>query len=309
LTPYHYYAIIRVMNTRRWIFAAFALFIALSWACKNEAEETPPPATVDAETDDADSGDNGKTDTGDDEKTDPGYTDLPEEQPDLKTALSTLFDKAAADTLVFADVEDFFTKCHLNTDMREYYDFDEAWVEIKEEDFPAFKANILLLLAEEKTCAYTFQNYGKNAVSDAAQEAYRAISGAALLTSHKESAHALPDGVFTSGTIPAAGQSVWYKFEAAEGCSYETLWADSAANSALFSPEPTCNVNVSAYTGDGSLVFLYFEAGNQPFLCRPGAAKPETISGITGTVYLRVSAKASGATGTFAIKVTNVTEE
>jgi hypothetical protein len=85
-----------------------------------------------------------------------------------------------------------------------------------------------------------------------------------------------------------AGEVQWYMFTAAAGTTYRIQWNGAAPQG---DGAKTLPVVVSAYTDDGALIF---EDKTE------GWTTPETLSGLTGTVYLKVEG-ADGAGGTFAL--------
>jgi fibronectin type 3 domain-containing protein len=87
---------------------------------------------------------------------------------------------------------------------------------------------------------------------------------------------ALSNDSWTEGEIVASGDVHWYSFDVAEGSTYLVEWNYNDGSYTLPS------ANVSATLADGSWLSL------------------PTVSGVTGTVYLKV--EAYGQTGTYAIK-------
>jgi hypothetical protein len=101
----------------------------------------------------------------------------------------------------------------------------------------------------------------------------------------------------TEGTM--ATQVDWYKFEAVSGTTYKLQWADSweKPDGSTY----TAVVRVSAFKSDGTPI-----TGIQKTTL--GWKTPKTISGVSGTVYIRVEAYISSIngnpyTGTYGIKV------
>jgi hypothetical protein len=95
--------------------------------------------------------------------------------------------------------------------------------------------------------------------------------------------------VWQTGAI-AADESDWYSFTAASGTTYKVQWDDSIQGTATYS----ANVNGSAYRADGTAFFtdLY-----------NSYTTPQTITGYSGTVYLKVTPYFSGPLGTYAVRV------
>jgi hypothetical protein len=116
----------------------------------------------------------------------------------------------------------------------------------------------------------------------------------------KETATALVNGEWTSGTaISPAGDVDWYQFEAASGQTYSLTW-DGKEGSWYNggSGNYTGYIKVSAYQSDGSTAL------NGILNTESGYSSPKTISGYTGTVYIKVQGYSSSYTGTYAIKYT-----
>ncbi|GHU07384.1 hypothetical protein FACS1894151_01630 [Spirochaetia bacterium] len=113
----------------------------------------------------------------------------------------------------------------------------------------------------------------------------------------KETADTLINGTWTSDTaISPAGDVDWYKFTAASGKTYSLTWDGGSYTGG--SGNYTGYIDVSAYQSDGSTVL------NSILNATSGYSSPKTISGYTGTVYIKVRGAGSGSTGTYAIKVT-----
>ncbi|MDR2021538.1 MAG: hypothetical protein LBQ14_12315 [Treponema sp.] len=97
----------------------------------------------------------------------------------------------------------------------------------------------------------------------------------------------LTETVWAEGTLNA-GEAQWYTFTAAAGAAYRVQWNGAAPQG---DGSKTLPAVVSAYTGDGGLVF-----GDKT----EGWTAPETLSGLDGIVYLKVEG-AGGAGGSFAV--------
>jgi hypothetical protein len=83
-----------------------------------------------------------------------------------------------------------------------------------------------------------------------------------------------------------------YTFTAQAGTTYSIQWADSGQYG-VYTPAPTCDINVTAYQSDKATTF-FSNAGS-------AFTTPKTISGYSGTVYLKVN---SWHFGTYAIRYT-----
>jgi fibronectin type 3 domain-containing protein len=99
----------------------------------------------------------------------------------------------------------------------------------------------------------------------------------------------LSDNVWIDGEITTSGDVKWYSFTASEGSAYQVQWNDSYQGDRT----KTLDIKVSAFEADGSPIFQTVDSG---------WTSPRTVSGVTGTVYLKVEAYSSGNTGTYAIK-------
>jgi hypothetical protein len=100
----------------------------------------------------------------------------------------------------------------------------------------------------------------------------------------------LSDNTWTDGEIATSGDVHWYSFTASAGTSYQVQW------NAQYYGDGTKTLYyayVSAFKADGSYIFQQ---------ALDGWTSPRTVSGVTGTVYLKVEAYPSGYTGTYAIK-------
>jgi uncharacterized repeat protein (TIGR02543 family) len=97
-------------------------------------------------------------------------------------------------------------------------------------------------------------------------------------------------------------EEAWYSFTADSAKTYKILWADSY-RSGGYSPTPTCDIKVSAYRSDGTTSFFteVDDAYNSS-----GSATPQTISGYSGKVYVKVQGYSSSYTGTYAVKYYSV---
>jgi len=103
-------------------------------------------------------------------------------------------------------------------------------------------------------------------------------------------------GTQTNGTISSATQVNWYKFTAVSGTTYNVQWEDSYQQSgSIF----TGDIKVSAFNSTGAPISGFQNIDS-------GYTTPKTVSGVTGTVYLRVEAFSvvSAKTGIYVIKVT-----
>jgi len=101
----------------------------------------------------------------------------------------------------------------------------------------------------------------------------------------------------TEGTLSTATQVVWYKFTAISGTTYNVQWADSYQKPDGSSY--TGDIKVSAFKNDGTPITSFQNVDS-------GWTTPKTISGESGTVYLKVEAYIYGSTtktGTYGIKV------
>ncbi|MHC6204665.1 CsgG/HfaB family protein [Breznakiellaceae bacterium SP9] len=106
----------------------------------------------------------------------------------------------------------------------------------------------------------------------------------------KETAITLTNGVWTNNTrISPTGDIDWYKFEATNTKIYFLTWDDRDGSGTYPS-----DIKVSAFESDGSTALSGILNADS------GYSSPKTISGYTGTVYIKVT----GSTGTYAIKVT-----
>jgi hypothetical protein len=98
----------------------------------------------------------------------------------------------------------------------------------------------------------------------------------------------LSNNIPVTGTIATSRNVQWYSFTAAEGSSYQVQW-----NTSLTNPEESTitlpSANVSAFKADGSDIF------------KEESDTPQTVSGVIGTVYLKVKGQ---DTGTYTIKYT-----
>jgi hypothetical protein len=124
-----------------------------------------------------------------------------------------------------------------------------------------------------------FNSIGEGTQSQAVSIAYAAESTIIDLTS----------GTSLDGSISSAGESDWYKFTADSGKTYEVKWNDSGQGDKT----KTVDIRVSAFKSDGSSIF-----SNQD----SAWTTPQTISNVSGTVYLRVNTYSSSSTGTYAIE-------
>ncbi|GHV88017.1 hypothetical protein AGMMS50267_03770 [Spirochaetia bacterium] len=120
-----------------------------------------------------------------------------------------------------------------------------------------------------------------------------APTAAASEGSTRATAIPLTANTLTDGSITAGGEK-WYSFTAASGTSYEVSWQDSdqKASGASY----TLDVKVTAYAGASTTAITSFDAVDR------GYTTPKTISGQTGTIYLKVVGYNSTTSGTFAIK-------
>jgi hypothetical protein len=92
---------------------------------------------------------------------------------------------------------------------------------------------------------------------------------------------------WANGTISSGGEIQWYTFTASEGVTYQVQWNDYYGDGTKTLP-----ASVSAYTSDGSVIFLEQTSG---------LTNPRTVAGVTGTVYLKVRGEESDAVGSFAV--------
>jgi len=84
----------------------------------------------------------------------------------------------------------------------------------------------------------------------------------------------------------------WYTFTAANADKiYSIQWVDTDEYGA-YTPVPTCDIKVTAYQSDRAATFFTDKDR--------GSATPQTISGYSGTVYIKV--KGYGSTGTYTIR-------
>jgi hypothetical protein len=97
----------------------------------------------------------------------------------------------------------------------------------------------------------------------------------------------LADGQWHNGNMTVSGPE-HYRFPVTAGTLYEVYWNDSDWGSGK-----TCDIRVSAYTSSGSGIFTN---ENSAF------TTPKTISGQSGTIYLKVEGWNPGNSGTYAIK-------
>jgi hypothetical protein len=105
----------------------------------------------------------------------------------------------------------------------------------------------------------------------------------------------LSAGNWVNASITESGEVDTYTFTAQSGTTYNIYWADSSQYGA-YNPTPTCNISVTAYQSD--LATTFFADQNSAF------TTPKTISGYTGTVYLKVKGDWPSTAGTYAIRYT-----
>jgi hypothetical protein len=98
---------------------------------------------------------------------------------------------------------------------------------------------------------------------------------------------------WTAGSLSDSGQEVWYGFSASDGTTYYVEWNDSYRGDGT----KTGDIKVTAYTSSGSILF------NQIDSAYSGSdSSPQVISGVSGTIYLKVEGYLSSSTGSYAIK-------
>jgi len=95
----------------------------------------------------------------------------------------------------------------------------------------------------------------------------------------------------------ATGEAKWYKFEAASETSYRVQWKDKYEKSD--SDTYTAWIKVTAYQSDGTT-----KISNIDESASLGLTLPRTVSGVSGTVYLKVEPYSSNASyaGTYTIR-------
>jgi len=113
--------------------------------------------------------------------------------------------------------------------------------------------------------------------------------------SSKEQAILLSITQWKNGSV-AKGEAKWYKFEATSETSYRVQWKDK--NDKPASDSYTSWVKVTAYQSDGTTNISTINGANY------GWEKPKTVSGVGGTVYLKVEPDSSSASyaGTYTIR-------
>jgi fibronectin type 3 domain-containing protein len=99
---------------------------------------------------------------------------------------------------------------------------------------------------------------------------------------------ALSDNTWTDGEIVTPVDVKWYSFTASEGSTYQVQWNTRYNGDGTYTLP---YANVSAFTADGDYIF---------YPTSDGWTYPQTVSGVTGTVYLKV--EAGGSAGTYAIR-------
>jgi hypothetical protein len=104
---------------------------------------------------------------------------------------------------------------------------------------------------------------------------------------------ALTASTWKEAAISISGEVDWYQFTAASGTTYYVEWDDSYNGSGSYDGD----IRVSAWKADGTPIFTNVDAGY-------GESYRKTISGYTGTVYLKVVEYNSSYIGTYAIKYT-----
>jgi hypothetical protein len=124
-----------------------------------------------------------------------------------------------------------------------------------------------------------YNSIGEGTQSQAVSIVYTAESTITTLTS----------GTSHDGSISSAGESDWYKFTADSRKTYEVKWNDSYQGDNT----KTVDIQVRAFKSDGTYIFSQDSAWKTP----------QTISNVSGPVYLRVTAYSTG-TGTYAIEYT-----
>ncbi|MDR1250067.1 MAG: hypothetical protein LBK63_12290 [Treponema sp.] len=87
------------------------------------------------------------------------------------------------------------------------------------------------------------------------------------------------------------GKEAWHLFQA-NGSDYYVSWNDRDAQT-----DKTCDVRVTAYTSNGSVV-----SGWQSYGEDSGWTTPKAVSGQSGTVYLQVKGNSDTSSGTYAVK-------
>jgi hypothetical protein len=93
-----------------------------------------------------------------------------------------------------------------------------------------------------------------------------------------------------------SGEVHWYRFTAGEKTDYRVQWNGAPPQG---DGTKTLPVSVNAYAGDNTLIFENKTAG---------WVSPETISGIQGTVYLRVQRATGSGSGSYALRYYNPAE-
>jgi hypothetical protein len=94
----------------------------------------------------------------------------------------------------------------------------------------------------------------------------------------------------------ATGEAKWYKFEATSGTSYRLQWKDEDV-----SDDYTAWIKVTAYQSNGTTNITTVNGATS------GWTNPRTISGVSGTVYIKVEpySSLSSYAGTYAIRFYN----
>jgi len=109
--------------------------------------------------------------------------------------------------------------------------------------------------------------------------------------SSKEQAITLSITKWKEGSV-ATGEAKWYKFDAASEAKYNVQWKDED-----FSDDYTAWIKVTAYKSDGTTKISGIDGAT-------GWSYPRPVSGVSGTVYLKVEPYNSIASyaGTYAIR-------
>jgi fibronectin type 3 domain-containing protein len=93
---------------------------------------------------------------------------------------------------------------------------------------------------------------------------------------------------WANSTINSSGGIHWYQFTASTGTTYEVQWNDSDGDGTK-----TLSASVSAYTSNGDVIFENESSG---------WTEPQTVSGLSGNVFLKVQGANSSDTGDYALK-------
>jgi hypothetical protein len=98
----------------------------------------------------------------------------------------------------------------------------------------------------------------------------------------------LSENTWAYDTLAVPGDIRWYQFMAAYGTNYQIQWDKNQDDSAK-----TVDITVSAYGNDGGSIFTNVDSG---------WISPQVITGVSGTIYLKVQGFSADTTGTYAIK-------